>query len=198
MAEEIKDLIAKIKNEGIKAAQDKSSQIELAAQGAADKIIKDAKNAADKIIKDALREAQSLRSSTEALLKQSARDMLLSLKREIGIMLSEVIKNNIRASLAPEEMLKIIISLIKANTQKDDIVVSLKEEDLKKMQKELFAQLGDDMKKRLILKPSDEINSGFSISYDSGKSLFDFSEQALAEYISAYLKPELDSILKDN
>ena len=195
MAEEIKDLIAKIKNEGIKAAQDKSSAMELAAQGAADKIIKDAKNEADKIIKDALREAQSLKSSTEALLKQSGRDMLLSLKREIGVMLNKVIKNNIRASLAPEEMLKIISSLIKANTQKDDIVVSLKEEDLKKIQKGLLAELGDDMKKRLILKPSDEISAGFSISYDSGKSLFDFSEQALAEYISAYLKPELSKIL---
>lgn len=197
MAEEIKDLIAKIKSEGIKAAQDKSSAMELAAQGAADKIIKDAKNSADKIIKDALREAESIKSSTEALLKQSGRDMLLSLKREIGVMLNRVIKNNLRACLAPEEMLKIISSLIKANTQKDDIVVSLKEEDLKKIQKGLFAELGEDMKKRLILKPSDEISAGFSISYDSGKSLFDFSEQALAEYISAYLKPELNSILKD-
>jgi vacuolar-type H+-ATPase subunit E/Vma4 len=53
------------------------------------------------------------------------------------------------------------------------------------------------MKKRIILKPTDEISSGFTISYDAGKSLFDFSGEALAEYISAYLKPELNKILKD-
>jgi len=197
MAEEIKDLISKIKNEGIKAAENKAAQIELEARALADKIIKDARLGADKIIKDARRDAEIARGSTEALLKQSGRDVILSLKKEIVAMLDKVIKNNIRASLAPEEMLKIISSLIKANTQKDDIVVVLKEEDLKKVQKGLLAGLSEEMKKRIILKSSDEINTGFTISYDAGKSLFDFSEQALAEYISIYLKPELKNILKD-
>ncbi|PIP18721.1 MAG: hypothetical protein COT38_01665 [Candidatus Omnitrophica bacterium CG08_land_8_20_14_0_20_41_16] len=197
MAEEIKDLISKIKNEGIKAAENKAAQIELEARALADKIIKDARLGADKIIKDARRDAEIARGSTEALLKQSGRDVILSLKKEIVAMLDKVIKNNIRASLAPEEMLKIISSLIKANTQKDDIVVVLKEEDLKKVQKGLLAGLSEEMKKRIILKSSDEINAGFTISYDAGKSLFDFSEQALAEYISIYLKPELKNILKD-
>ena len=196
MTEEIKDLISKIKNEGIKAAQDKSSQIELQAQALAEKIIKDAKVAAEKIIKDAKREAEQYKSSTEALLKQSGRDMLLSLKKEIISMLDMIIKKNIHASLTPEEMLKIINSLIKANTQKEEIVVAAKAEDLKKIQKGLLAGLSEEMKKHIILKPSDEISSGFTISYDAGKSLFDFSEEALAEYISAYLKPELNKILK--
>lgn len=195
--EEIKDLIAKIKNEGIKAAQDKSSQIELQAQALAEKIIKDAKVAAEKIIKDAQREVEQHKSSTEALLKQSGRDMLLSLKKEIVAMLDIIIKKNIHASLTHEEMLKIISSLIKANTQKEEIVVTVKKEDLKKIESGLLAELSEEVKKRVILKPSDEISAGFTISYDAGKSLFDFSEEALAEYISAYLKPELSEILKD-
>jgi len=197
MTEEIKDLITKIKNEGVKVAQDKSSQIELQAQTLAGKIIQDAKLAAEKIIKDAQRETEQYRSSTEALLKQSGRDMLLSLKKEIVSMLDLIIKKNIRASLAPEEMLKIISLLIKANTQKEDVVVVLKEGDLKSIQAGLLAELSEEMKSHLVLKPSDEISAGFTISYDAGKSLFDFSGEALAEYISIYLKPELSSILKD-
>jgi len=197
MTEEIKDLITKIKNEGIKAAQDKSSQIELQAQALAGNIIKDAKAAAEKIIRDAKRDAEQYRSSTEALLKQSGRDMLLSLKKEITSMLGIIIKSNIRASLTPEEMLKIIHSLIKSSTQKEGVVVTVRKEDLKKIHDGLLSELSEEMKKRIILKPSDEISSGFTISYDAGKSLFDFSEEALAAYISAYLKPELNEILKD-
>jgi vacuolar-type H+-ATPase subunit E/Vma4 len=197
MTEEIKDLITKIKNEGIKAAQDKSIQIELQAQALAEKIIRDSKAAAEKIISDAQREAEQYRSSTEALLKQSGRDMLLSLKKEIVAMLGMIIKKNIRTFLTPEEMLKIINLLIKASARKEDIVVTVKKEDLKKIQGGLLSELSEEMKKRVILKPSDEISSGFTISYDAGKSLFDFSEEALAAYISAYLKPELNEILKD-
>jgi vacuolar-type H+-ATPase subunit E/Vma4 len=197
MPEEIKDLIAKIKNEGIKAAQDKSSQMELEARASADKIIKNARASADKIIKEAMLTAQRSKSSTEALLKQTGRDMVLSLKKEILFTLDKVVKDNIRGSLTPEEMIRVISSLVKANTQKDNVVVALKGEDLKKIQKGLLAELSDELKKRLILKPSDEISAGFTISYDAGKSLFDFSEEALVEYIGTYLKPELNNILKD-
>ena len=93
-------------------------------------------------------------------------------------------------------MLKIIHSLIKSSTQKEEIVVTVKKEGLKKIHDGLLSELSEEIKKRIILKPSDEISSGFTISYDAGKSLFDFSEEALAAYISAYLKPELNEILK--
>jgi len=62
MTEEIKDLISKIKNEGIKAAMEKSSEIELEAQALAEKIVKDAKAKAEKIIQDAEREANQYKS----------------------------------------------------------------------------------------------------------------------------------------
>jgi vacuolar-type H+-ATPase subunit E/Vma4 len=122
--------------------------------------------------------------------------MLLSLKKEIISMLDLIIKKNIRVSLVSEEMLKIIHSLIKSSTQKEEIVVTVKKEGLKKIHDGLLSELSEEIKKRIILKPSDEISSGFTISYDAGKSLFDFSEEALAAYISVYLKPELNEILK--
>jgi V/A-type H+-transporting ATPase subunit E len=195
--EEIKDLIAKIKNEGVKAAQEKSLKVEHEAKTLAGKIISDAKAEAAKIVNEAHREAEQHKSSVEALLKQSARDMLLSLKKEIISMLDMIIKKNISSALTPEEMSKIIHSLIKANTQKEEVVVTAKEEDIKKIQKGLISELSEEMKKRVIFKPSDQISSGFTISYDAGKSLFDFSGEALAQYISVYLKPELNNILKD-
>ncbi len=197
MTEEIKDLISKIQNEGIKAAKERSSQIELEAQALAEKIVKDAQAKAGKIIQDAKREADQYKSSTQSLLKQSGRDMILSLKKEITSMLDAVIKRDIRAVLVPEEILKIIHTLVKSSTQKEGIVITVKQEDFKKIHDGLLAELKEGMKNGITLKPSDEISSGFTISYDAGKSLFDFSEEALVGYISVYLKPELNEILKD-
>ena len=47
-----------------------------------------------------------------------------------------------------------------------------------------------------MLKPAEDILGGFTISFDSGKSQFDFTDQALAEYIGQYLKPKLEEILQ--
>ena len=48
------------------------------------------------------------------------------------------------------------------------------------------------MEKKIILKPAEEISGGFTISFDNGKSCYDFTDKALAEYIGTYLKPKLN------
>ena len=45
-------------------------------------------------------------------------------------------------------------------------------------------------------KPSSNINAGFSISFDKGKSFFDFTEEGLKEALCAYLNPEVEKLLK--
>jgi vacuolar-type H+-ATPase subunit E/Vma4 len=47
------------------------------------------------------------------------------------------------------------------------------------------------------LRPAEEISGGFTISFDDGKSCYDFTDKALAEYIGIYLKPKLNQILME-
>ncbi|PIW68507.1 MAG: V-type ATP synthase subunit E, partial [Candidatus Omnitrophica bacterium CG12_big_fil_rev_8_21_14_0_65_42_8] len=53
-----------------------------------------------------------------------------------------------------------------------------------------------EAKKGIVVRASDEISVGFTISFDAGKSQYDFTDKALAEYIGVYLKPKLSEILK--
>jgi len=55
MAQEIKELIARIQKEGVDAAEKQSAQIKAEAESAAKKIIAEAKAEAEKIIERALR-----------------------------------------------------------------------------------------------------------------------------------------------
>ncbi len=198
MAEEIKDLIAKIQKEGVKVAQDQAIQIKAQADADAKKIIAEAKTEAKKIIEQADIEAKRLDDATNASLKQAGRDLLISLKKEINSMLSNLIKSDVHQALTANELTKIIETLIKNAPLSlgSEIIVSLNQQDKEKLEKEFFKQLAQNSKKQIVLKSSEGIDSGFVISFDAGKSIFDFSGTALTEYISGFLKPELSKILK--
>jgi V/A-type H+-transporting ATPase subunit E len=197
MAQEIKDLIAKIQQEGIQVAQEQAAQIKAQADGVALKIISEAKIQAQKIIEQANSQAEKLDSSTQAALKQAGRDLLISLRQEIITMLDRLVKTDLRQALTVEELAQIITALIK-NTPLSlgsQIVVSLNKFDQDKLEQGLLKKLVEETKKSIVLKSADGIDSGFVISFDSGKSVFDFSGQALSDYICGRLRPELNKIL---
>jgi len=59
----------------------------------------------------------------------------------------------------------------------------------------ILKELKEEAKKGIVLQPSDEIRAGFMISFDKGKSYFDFTDKALGEYISIHLQPRLRDLL---
>ncbi len=200
MAEEIKDLIEKIQQEGFFAAENKAKEIEDKAIRKAEGIIKEAKRAAEEIIAQAKDTVEQLEESSNASLKQACRDLLIGLRKEINVMLDHLVVSRVREFLAPEETGKIIFSLIKdyASQEKGGIIVSLKKEDLEKIEKIFLYELKEAAKKGVILKSSEEIHGGFIISYDAGKSYYDFSDDAIASYIGSFLKPKLRGLLADS
>ena len=199
MAEDIKSLIEKIQQEGIKAAGDKAKEIEGQATQRAGDIIKAAERKAQQLISNAKEEIAKMEKSGRASLEQAARDLLLSLREQINSMLEKVVVAQLGRALSPEEMSKIITTLIKemSRAKEAEVIVLLKEKDLKKVEKSVLHQLGAEAKKGVTLKPSGEITGGFIISYDGGKSHFDFTDKAIAEYLSLHLKPRLAELLKN-
>jgi vacuolar-type H+-ATPase subunit E/Vma4 len=112
-------------------------------------------------------------------------------------MLDRLIKLDLRQALTAEELSKIMAALIKNAPLALDaqIIVSLNKQDKDKLGQGFLKQLVEETKKTIVLKSADGIESGFIISFDAGKSIFDFSGQALSEYISGGLRPELNKIL---
>lgn len=198
MAEELKDLIDKINEEGVKAAEDKAGKIALEAKQQAQAILEKARLDAERMVSDAHGRIAREEASSKESLSQAARDMLLSLRKEINAMLDRIITSHIHKAISPEELSSIIHGLIKEHDKdKADIVISMKKDDLEKIEKALLASLKEEVKKGVTLRSSGEIRGGFTISYDSGKSYYDFTDKALAEYISVYLKPKIGEMLKE-
>jgi len=198
MAEELKELIEKIHREGIQAAQNKAAEIEAQAHQKANRIIQEAGSKAKALIDEAQKENAKRAQETRDLLKQAGRDFTLSLRKEIHSMLQAFVLGRIREALKPVELAKILSSLIKGyDKEMPSITVSLKKEDLDALGAGFLDEFKDSLKEGIILRPSEDITGGFIISYDAGKSYFDFTDKALAEYIVSQLKPKLADILKD-
>jgi vacuolar-type H+-ATPase subunit E/Vma4 len=198
MAEDLNGLIERIQEEGVRAAEDKARAIEADAKAKAEKILAEAKSRSAAIVENGKLEVARSEENSKIELKQAGRDLMIALRKEIHGMLEKVIALHVREALSPAEMERLILSIIKDYKcgGKENIVVTIKKDDMDKLDKALISELGEKAKHGITLRPSDEIRGGFVISYDSGKSHFDFTDKALAEYISSSLKPRLIEILK--
>lgn len=200
MAEELKGLIEKIQEEGVRAAEETANKIEAAARQEAEAIVEKARMDADSMIARCREEILRMEEGGRASLKQAGRDLLISLRKEINSLFERLVLSEVKKALTPEQLAKIIIALIKdfAGKETGKIIISLKKEDIESVEKHLLGELSAELRKGITLMASEEIRGGFIISYDSGKSYFDFTDKALAEYISIHLKPKLAEILKES
>ena len=199
MAEDIKALLEKIHEEGIKAAEAKASQIKAEAEREAGRLIAQAKKEAERLIKEAKEDIAKDEQAKKALLAQAARDLLLELRAEINAMLGKIISHKVQEALSAEAIARIIAEIIKKEqaSHKGDAVVALSKEDQEALEKGLLSKLKEEIKKGVNLRPSQELTGGFSISFDAGKSQFDFSDKALAQYLGNYVRPKLKELLEE-
>jgi len=199
MAEDLKNLIDKIQKEGVQEAQAKAAEIEAAAQRRSQEIIQKAEQKAQRIIEDAQTVVTRKQESTHAALRQAGRDLVLSLKKQLVALLEAAIDEKVGQALRPEAMSALIIELIKNSEKKTDkaIVLTLSKQDAEKLEKGILAELQNKIKQGIEVRPSEDVRSGFRVSFDAAQSHFDFTDEALIDYISTYLKPTLAEILKE-
>lgn len=200
MSEKLKELLNKINEEGVQKAEQNAKAIELEAKKDADKILKCAKSEAKRIVEDAKNEAAKTEKATGLALKQASRDLILSLKDEIKKVFHKIVSSETAKAMSSENMAGILKDLIEAYLKEggktSDIKVLLKKEDLEKLKNSFIAKLKDRLKDGVEFRPSPNINSGFFISFDKGKSFFDFTDEGLKEALCAYLNPEVTRLLK--
>ncbi len=200
MSEKLKELLEKINQEGVQQAGENAKAIELQAKKNAERIISYAKNKAHSIIEEAKDIAEKTQKTGEVALKQASRDLILSLKDEIKKIFNKIVSLDAAKVVSSENISDVLRDLIENYIEKggasSDVKILVKKEDLEKLKKVMMSKLKAKIKEGIEFKASPNINAGFSISFDKGKSFFDFTDEALTEALCAYLNPELTKLLK--
>ena len=198
MAEELQGLLNRIQEDGLRKSEEERNRIVSEAEAKAAKIISDAQAQADKIMKEAEASVKALNEKSEAAIRQSARDIQIALRSELQNRLRNVVKNCAGQALSAEMMAGLILEMARsyAANPADKIEVLLPAASVKYLADGILAGLSEDLRARTKILGETEMNGGLQIGFRDGDVFLDFTDEALADLLCAYVGPKLAAILK--
>ena len=195
---QVQELIDKIKKDGIKAATEEANKVKAEAETEARRIVETAKREADDLLERAKQDAARAEKAGIAALEQASRNLILAFKDEVQALLNKIINEKVTANYNEDVLKSALPELIKSWADKGDtnLAVVLPEGELSKLQGYFNDRLRDELSKGVELKSNRKLASGFHISNKEGSVYYDFSSEAVAKQLSAYLNPKLAELLK--
>lgn len=197
---QLQELIDRIKNDGVAAAEIEARSIVDAARSEAERLVADAQAQADKILANAKLENERMVKSSEDAIRQAGRNLLISFRESVARELKSIVGENVRAVYSSEHLAQLIISVVECWANRPDteeIAVILNSDDLKALENTLLTALRDRMSKGLTLKANDNFDGGFRIAVNDGGVYYDYSSEAVADMLSNYLSPKVTELLKE-
>ena len=159
MEQQIQDLIASIRKDGIESATNESKKILEEARKEADLILKEAKAEKEKMIADAKKEIELERESSISSVKQAARDVTLTLKKSLEEKFQKILDEKVSKALDDETVIaEVLVSVLKGEFEDSEVV--LPKEKIDGVRKILSEKLNGDLSKGIEFKASSLPNSG--------------------------------------
>jgi V/A-type H+-transporting ATPase subunit E len=196
---QLQELIEKIKKDGIESAQTDAAKLKADAAAEAKRIVDDAKKQADAIIAGANADRERSEKAGIAAVEQASRNLVLAFKGEIQGLLDKIVKEAVSSAYSADVVKAVLPDVIKnwAAKNTDSLDVALSEGDLRKIEAGFKAQLAKQLKGGVDFKVGKTLDAGFHIVERDGSAFYDFSAEAVAALLSAYLNPKLAESLKN-
>ena len=193
MEQQIQDLVASIKKEGIEEAKKQSAEILASAKAEAEEIIKKAKAEGDKIIQDAKNSAKLEAESAKAQIVQAGRDVTLSLKQSVEALFNKILVDDCMKAMDASLLAQLITQAVNAdlNGVTAEIPEGLKDDVVKALSSEV-AKL---VKQKDFLKESKGVLSGIKLSSNDGSGYIDMSASECALLVKPYLSERLRELI---
>ncbi len=200
MADELQGLLDRINKEGLEKAEAEKKQILEEAEKEAKAVVDKAKAEAEDIIKDAKREAATLQASGEAGLQQASRDVLISLESQLKEILSNTVKTSVGEAMTADQLATIVGELAAAYARDGaaSLQVLASEAQLEQLQQTFQAKLAAQFKDGMEIKPVPGVDAGVKVSFDGSAMVHDFTSDAVAEMLCAYLNPRILQVIREN
>ncbi|MDR1256527.1 MAG: V-type ATP synthase subunit E [Spirochaetaceae bacterium] len=195
---QLQEFIEKVKKDGIEQASEEAARIKADAEAEAKRIVEAAsKEAADMAAKGE-QDAERFQKAAEAAVGQAYRNLILSFKGEIETVLDKIVAKNTQAILSDDTLKQLIPEVVKGlSSGKGTVDVILNETQLKSLESWAKGALGAEISNGLEVRAGKNLVAGFRIALKDGSAYYDFSAQAVADALGAYLNPRLAEIVKD-
>ena len=179
---QIQDLVSSIRKEGIDAANSEAESILAEAKKKADAIVADARSEAKRTKESSEKEIEILRESAIVSSEQAKRDAMLAFKAEVQSEFEKILSGKIRESLDGEALGK----LIRAAVEGED--VSKYTAEVAEVGEALKAELADEIKAGLTIRPTKGLQAGFKLAANDGSGYFDCSDEEIMEMLMPHFR----------
>ncbi|MCC5847420.1 MAG: hypothetical protein JJU29_04925 [Verrucomicrobia bacterium] len=196
MSEHIQPLLDRIHSEGLKKAEAEREALLAKAREEAQSIRATAEREAERLRDQAEKDADATRVRTQTALEQAARDTLLSFRSALNRQLEITAKAAAGAALSSEELLTDLLKSL-ASAGKGHLALEADEktaERLKTLLPALLKEAGNGEGFEVVVNP--KIKAGFKLQFSEGAAVADVTDEAIASWLSAYLRPEVAKLLQ--
>ena len=187
--EDLQSLLERINREGVEKAEAEAKKIVDSAHSKADAIVNTALDEAEKARSAADRDSAAYVERANASLKQSARDVVISVQDAITSLLEKALVKNVEKALADEKTaVELVSTAIKDLTGPGEITCG------PKIAQALASQVASAGSFTVVT--NENVGSGFSIKIDNGRVEHTFTSDVIAAELSKRLRPDLAALLK--
>ena len=193
MEQQIQDLIASIKKDGIESATNESKKILEEARKEAERIVNEAKKERDKIIADGKKTIEIERESSISSVKQAARDVSLTLRKSLEEKFKKILGQKVSSALDERVLADAIVAVVKGECNGCDVEVS--KEMVDKVNAVLTSQFAQELEKGVTLRSSSSVSGGFKVYSKDGSAYIDLSDEEISKLLYPYLSSSLKEII---
>ena len=187
--EDLQSLLEKINREGVEKADAEAAKITAAAQAKADALVKDALAKAAQAKAEAEKDAKAYADRAAETIRQSARDITISVKDALTALLGNLLAKDVDKALADEKTAAgIVAEAIKDLTGPGEIRCNAQ------LAKALNSQLAT--RNSFTVVTDDTFGAGFTVKVDGGRVEHTFTGETIAAELAKRLRPDLAALLK--
>ena len=199
MAEELQHLIERIRKEGVESGEKAADSLVAEAKKKAAAIVAEAQKQAKDMVAKAEKDSAAFAERGQATLRQSARDLLISIGGSVGDVVAGIVDAKVGAALTPDLMAQMLLKLAEAYAKDGaagGIVAMLGEADAVAVKAAFAKEYQGKLAAGIQIESRKEIFKGFRVGAKGGQVFHDFTKEAIADSLSNFLRPELAQIVK--
>lgn len=198
MAEELQPLLEQIRKEGVEKAEAQAAEIIVQAKAKAAQTVREAEAKAKDLVAKAQADAEIYTERSTATLEQAARDLLITVGQGIENIIADIISESVDSALKIEVLEQMMIKMAQCcaghyGETRIELLISQKDQD--DLVKFFAQKYREKMVHGIELHVDNEILKGFRVSFADDHVYLDFTSEAIAAALTAFLRPKLAAIV---
>ena len=194
MEVQLESLVRSIKSDGVESARKEAANIIAQAKEESQRIIAHAQEEATQTRQRAKADAEKLKQTVEDALRQSARDMVLAVRKNMEELFRKLLQQDVANVLSGESLERIILSLLKGWALDSSVDIQLSAADADALSESLIKKLKDELlNEDFAIKPLEGMKAGLRISFRNGTAYFDFTDEEISNALARLLSPKFIS-----